>query len=110
MFKQADLFQFSQTNDLVGTKNKILSAFRSILCSPDFLKALSVISGIELKPNTIDIAGTLYQDTDFLLCHDDQLEGRAIAFLYYLSDLDPMEGGRLLLYNSKNKKPSAVVK
>src|SRR3989344_9032950 len=72
-FKQADLFQFSQTKDLVSTKNKILQEFRSFLISKEFITFMQTITNSKLKSNLIDMAGTLYNDSDFLLCHDDQL-------------------------------------
>ena len=32
--------------------------------------------------------------TDYLLCHDDQLEGRRIAFIFYLAqDWTAQDGG-----------------
>ncbi|MDO8642452.1 MAG: 2OG-Fe(II) oxygenase family protein [Candidatus Woesearchaeota archaeon] len=108
--KEADLFKFMQTKDLVGTNNKILKEFRAFLCSDEFVSFMEHLTGLKLKRGVIDMHGTLYQDTDFLLCHDDQLEGRKIAFLFYLSNLKEKDGGSLNLFNSKNKMPTTVVK
>ena len=60
-------------------------------------------SGLKLN-GRIDLFGSLYQDTDFLLPHDDRLSGRRIAFMIYLSDLDEKDGGALLLYGKKGVK------
>ena len=40
---------------------------------------------------------------DFLLCHDDKVEDRQIAFIYYLvpDDWSQDDGGRLDLFNNK---------
>lgn len=108
--KEADLFKFMQTKDLVGTSNKTLKEFRSFLCSDEFVLFMEKLTGLKLKRGVIDLHGTLYQDTDFLLCHDDQLEGRKIAFLFYLSNLTEKDGGSLNLFNSKNKMPTTISK
>ncbi len=108
--KNADLFQFSQTEDLKATKSKVLAEFRSFLCSPEFISYLSYILTINLKPHLIDLAGTVYQDTDYLLCHDDRLEGRKIAFMYYLSDLGKNDGGAVEFLASEKGFPTRVEK
>lgn len=107
--KEADLFKFMQTKDLVGTNNKVLTEFRSFLCSDNFVSFMEKITGLKLKRGVIDLHGTLYQDTDFLLCHDDQLEGRKIAFLFYLSNLTEKDGGSLNLFNSKEDKQKKLM-
>jgi Rps23 Pro-64 3,4-dihydroxylase Tpa1-like proline 4-hydroxylase len=38
------------------------------------------------------------------------LEGRSIAYVFYLSTLNKSEGGSLGLYSSKNKKPIKIAK
>ncbi len=106
--QQADLFQFQQTDDFKNTKNKVLPEFRSFLSSPGFVSYLSYITSTNLKPNRIDMSGTLYEDTDYLLCHDDQLEGRKIAYFLYLSDLDKNDGGALNLFSSPDGIPEEV--
>lgn len=110
ILKEADLFQFHQTADLVGTKNSVLQEFRSFLSSPEFVSYLSTLTGMALQQKKIDISGTIYQDTDYLLCHDDQLEGRKIAYIIYLSDLQQKEGGGLVLYKSQKSIPTVQAK
>ena len=104
--QQADLFQFKQTGDLSATKNKVLHDFRTFLSSVEFTSYLSYITSTNLKAESIDMSGTLYEDTDYLLCHDDQLEGRKIAYFLYLSDVDKNDGGALNLFSSKNGIPT----
>ena len=69
---------------------------------------MQTITNSKLKSNLIDMAGTLYNDSDFLLCHDDQLEGRQIAYFFYLSTMKKDDGGKLQLYDSKQNKPSTI--
>lgn len=106
--QQADLFQFQQTDDFKNTKNKVLQEFRTFLSSTEFISYLGYITSTKLKPNSIDMSGTLYEDTDYLLCHDDQLESRKIAYFLYLSDLDKNDGGALNLFSSLNGIPTGV--
>ncbi|KAJ7415362.1 Prolyl 3-hydroxylase OGFOD1 [Pitangus sulphuratus] len=55
---------------------------------------------IELEP-TIDISCAKYEYTDVLLCHDDELEGRRIAFILYLvPPWEGRDGGTLDLYST----------
>jgi Rps23 Pro-64 3,4-dihydroxylase Tpa1-like proline 4-hydroxylase len=107
--KHSDLFQFKQTADLKNTKKPALKSFIQFLYSKEFVQYMQDITGFTFT-NTMDVAGTLYQDTDFLLCHDDELEGRKIAFLIYLSTVEEKDGGSLALYDSKTKKPNKIVK
>ncbi|MFT4313142.1 MAG: 2OG-Fe(II) oxygenase family protein [Candidatus Woesearchaeota archaeon] len=108
--KESDLFKFMQTQDLAHTKNTVLQEFIQFLYSTEFIQFMEDITKFNLNKKEVDIAGTLYQDTDFLLCHDDELEGRKIAFLVYLSTQTEEDGGSLKLYSHKDGKPHAVEK
>ena len=108
--KEADLFQFSQTNDFKSTENRTIREFRAFLSSPEFCSYLSHMTTTRLKAHRIDMSGTLYKDTDYLLCHDDRLQGRNIAYSLYLSSLTAKQGGALSFFESKNKKPTRIVK
>lgn len=107
--KDADLFQFKQTNDLKNTSNKDLKDFISFLYSKEFINFMQEMTGFKLSDKT-DIAGTLYESTDYLLCHDDQLEGRKIAYLFYFTDFEESDGGSLNLFSSKNNIPDKIIK
>ncbi len=108
--KDADLFTFFQTNDLVGTKNKILQEFRTFLSSSVFVSLMSAITGIKLVPQKIDLAGSLYTSTHHLLPHDDHLEQRKVAFMFYLTSLGKKDGGALGLYASQRGAATKIVK
>ena len=75
-FKESDLFKFNQTNDLATTTNKPLQDFRDFLYSNAFIHYMQALTGFKFNKKEVDLAGTLYQDTDFLLVHDDKLDNR----------------------------------
>src|SRR3989338_4854486 len=108
--KQSDLFCLYQTKDLISSTNPIINQFRESLSSKEFTTYLTKITNIKIKPNTIDMAGTIYTDTNYLLPHDDQLEKRKIAYIYYLSTLTKNDGGALAFYNSKHNQPTSITK
>ena len=108
--KESDLFQFKQTNDLYFSKNKELKKFNSSLLSWDFFSLIEKITSSKFK-GTLDMSATLYENTDFLLPHDDEIEGRKIAYLLYLSEnFTEKDGGLFILYNSKNNAPTSISK
>jgi Rps23 Pro-64 3,4-dihydroxylase Tpa1-like proline 4-hydroxylase len=49
------------------------------------------------------MSAAVYERGDVLLCHDDQLEGRRLAYVIYLVDRDwqKEDGGTLDLYESE---------
>lgn len=108
--KESDLFQFKQTDDLFFSKNKIVKEFNESCLSWGFFELIRKIAGSKFK-GTLDMAATLYESTDFLLCHDDELEGRKIAYVLYLSDdFHEADGSSFILYNSSGKSPTTVAK
>jgi prolyl 3-hydroxylase /prolyl 3,4-dihydroxylase len=106
--KESDLFSFSQTGDLHASRNPIMREFLALLKSKEFAKFMQEITGVNLKAGKVDAAGFLYEDTDHLLCHDDELTGRRIAYVVNFSDLTPRTGGALLFFNSNNKKEPTI--
>ncbi|MBM3233086.1 hypothetical protein FJZ18_02885 [Candidatus Pacearchaeota archaeon] len=108
--KHSDLFSLSQTNDLSTTKDLALKELYLLFSSKDFIRQISKITGVSLK-GKIDMAGSLYEDTDFLLCQDDRLEKRSIAYIYYLSSrFTEQDGGALALLSDKEGKPGEIVR
>lgn len=108
--KRADLFQFSQTSDLHGSKQKALKAFVHFLDSPEFAEYLIRITGVKMKAGASDVFGSRYSSTDYLLCHDDQLEGRKLAFIFYLNTLRETQGGALAFRADMKGVPGKIVK
>ncbi|RMG42233.1 MAG: hypothetical protein D6732_01480 [Methanobacteriota archaeon] len=108
--KDSDLFQFLQTDDLENSNSKFLRDFKKFLMSEDFMIWMETVSGLRLKRNKVDLTANLYSDTDYLLCHDDQIPGRKIAFIIYLSDLEQKEGGTLNFFDCVGDRPARIVK
>ncbi|NXC53332.1 OGFD1 hydroxylase, partial [Aleadryas rufinucha] len=91
-----------------GRRNDLLSLHA--LCE-EFRAWLSAVTQIELEP-TIDISCAKYEYTDVLLCHDDELEGRRIAFILYLvPPWEKSDGGTLDLYSTdEHFQPQQITK
>ncbi len=110
ILKESDLFTFLQTADFISSDHSPLRDFRAFFSSSSFVSYITSLTGLPLAYERVDMSGTIYRDTHYLLCHDDQLEGRRLAYMYYLSDLKRSDGGRLHLYTQKKGAPSAVIK
>jgi Rps23 Pro-64 3,4-dihydroxylase Tpa1-like proline 4-hydroxylase len=61
---------------------------------------------------SLDAMGVIYRDTDRLLCHDDELEGRKIAYILNLSTgFTRKDGGALAILDSDKKgRPRDIVR
>ena len=110
--KNNDLYQFKQSDSLTSASTPPLSILRDTLYSAEFVSWMSTITGISLN-DTVDISSAVYDDTSYLLCHDDDLSGRRIAFIIYL--VPPIwsasMGGTLDLYAAEaDGSPGAIVK
>ncbi|NWH22383.1 OGFD1 hydroxylase, partial [Grus americana] len=108
--RRNDLLSLRQSEELGARPEPHVAALRHALCE-EFRAWLSAVTQIELEP-TIDISCAKYEYTDVLLCHDDELEGRRIAFILYL--VPPWEegdGGTLDLYSAdEHFQPQQIVK
>ncbi|XP_063846315.1 prolyl 3-hydroxylase OGFOD1-like [Scylla paramamosain] len=80
--KNNDLYKFHQTADLKDVTTPYISALRDFLYK-DIRIWLQDITGLPLQ-DTVDMGSSRYSHTDVLLCHDDVLEGRLIAYILYL--------------------------
>lgn len=108
--KESDLFNFKQTDDLYFSKNKFIKNFNDDFLNWEFFSFVSQITGKKFS-GTLDMSATLYESCAFLLPHDDELEGRKIAYLLYLAKgFSEKDGGAFALYNSIKGVPAKVVK
>jgi Rps23 Pro-64 3,4-dihydroxylase Tpa1-like proline 4-hydroxylase len=107
-FKEADLFSFSQTQDLHASKNKTIKEFLKLLQSKEFTLFLSRLSGVKLKQK-VDAAGFIYSPADYLLCHDDGFSSRRIAYVMNFATLGKSQGGALALFSSNSKRQPTIV-
>lgn len=96
--KATDLFDFYQSYDLKGYLDDQMHPVGRV-CKDIFSESFSgTISKIIGKPlgTEIDFAAQMYKKGQYLLCHDDRLESRRIAFVLYLVDPEwkPEDGGQ----------------
>lgn len=109
--KEADLFSFSQTSDLLRTKDPAIKKFLKLLKSKEFTARLHKLLEVKTKQGKVDAAGFRYTDTDYLLCHDDGVSSRRVAYIYHLSrNFTAKDGGALALRASHDNIPSDVAK
>ena len=133
--KNNDLYKFKQSGkDLKHLHHSpLISGLRSMLVN-DVRPWLEEVTGIELNedidmfcanyryvkirrllPNERLVKKGLFclhRYTDHLLCHDDELEGRRIAFImYFVKDWTEADGGTLDLFRlNENGQPTEVMK
>ncbi|XP_049642068.1 prolyl 3-hydroxylase OGFOD1 [Suncus etruscus] len=105
-----DLYKFHQSDDLKKRREPHICALRKILYE-DFRTWISNISKVNLE-STIDMSCAKYEFSDILLCHDDELEGRRMAFILYLvPPWNRSSGGTLDLYSvDEHVQPKQIVK
>lgn len=108
--KESDLFSLNQTIDLSDSKQEVLKKFYLFAASDEFATLMRQITGLSVDAGALDLAGSLYSSGDYLLCHDDQVEDRKIAYILYLSKgFVPKDGGQFVLFDNKGGKPSQEV-
>ncbi|KAL6113146.1 ogfod1 [Pungitius sinensis] len=108
--KSNDLYKFKQSDDLKKRTEPHISGLRAALFGR-FRSWLGQVLQVELEP-IVDISCAKYEYTDILLCHDDELEGRRVAFILYLvPPWQSSDGGTLDLYTTdSNFQPQSIVK
>ncbi|MDO8564280.1 MAG: 2OG-Fe(II) oxygenase family protein [Nanoarchaeota archaeon] len=107
--KDSDLFSFKQTQDLHYSENKEIKEFVGFLESQEFSDLVGGMTGIKVESGALDLFGSLYENTSYLLCHDDQLEDRKIAYIIYLGDnFNEDDGGALFLREDNKGKPGEI--
>ncbi len=86
--KSTDLFDFCQSPDLKPFKDDTDDPI-GLICreifSPKFADSISTVINKPLGTH-IDFAAQRYCNGQYLLCHDDRLESRRVAFVLYLVD------------------------
>ncbi|EFN74046.1 2-oxoglutarate and iron-dependent oxygenase domain-containing protein 1 [Camponotus floridanus] len=108
--KVTDLYQFEKTDDLFGA-----SDYCSQMLYKSFQKDLAswMERNTDIKLNkTISMSSARYYETDYLLCHDDNMGDRRIAYILYLSKgWTEEDGGALELFDTdEHGSPNKVVR
>jgi Rps23 Pro-64 3,4-dihydroxylase Tpa1-like proline 4-hydroxylase len=106
--KSSDLFEFYQTSDLVSITEPTLTAFKEYLYSEKFISYIEELTGTQLSTKA-DLFVSIYQDTNYLLPHDDKIGTRKIAFLVYVTEFSEEEGGALEIWDNNGKEPTKIV-
>ncbi|MES1921413.1 Prolyl 3-hydroxylase ogfod1, partial [Bonamia ostreae] len=104
--KTSDLFTFKQSIDLHHVDTPIIKNLVETLESKSFIGMISKFTGFGLS-GKVDFFASIYTKGDYLLCHDDCLSTRKIAFIYYLTSLDwtISDGGYLQLFENSLEPP-----
>ena len=98
--KNNDLYKFRQSGELSRSGMPLVSKFREMLLH-QLRPWIEKATGIALD-ESVDLFCAQYRQGDTLLCHDDELEGRRIAFIFYLvpPDWQANDGGSLDLFST----------
>jgi prolyl 3-hydroxylase /prolyl 3,4-dihydroxylase len=82
--KRNDLYDFRQTDAVTRAKaGTAVAALRDCIYSREFRAWIEGITGVATS-DTVDLSAACYDDASVLLCHDDDLASRRIAFIVYL--------------------------
>ncbi|XP_049848998.1 prolyl 3-hydroxylase OGFOD1-like [Schistocerca gregaria] len=109
--KNNDLYTFFQSNGLEQIERPNVQAAKNILYSREFRKLLQAVLGIRLS-SKVDASASRYWSHCHLLCHDDEYQGRRVAFILYLvpEDWSPEDGGMLDLFEvDENGQPTKII-
>lgn len=107
-----DLYQFFKSKDIKHIENlpQVLKEFHEFIFSKNAIEFFQTLTSLQIKNRIGDLHSILLQQTHYLLCHDDQVDERIIAFIVNLSeDFNEEDGGALLIYDTnKDKQPSYI--
>ncbi|MCH8519949.1 MAG: 2OG-Fe(II) oxygenase [Nanoarchaeota archaeon] len=102
-----DLYHFFKTPDFKHITNlpPILKEFHEFIFHNNTIKWFEELTSTPLSLNHVgDLHSILLQQTHYLLCHDDQVDQRIIAFIFNLShDFSKEDGGALEIFGHDNK-------
>ena len=105
-----DLYHFFRTIDYKNSKVPIIVEFREFLKSSEFRTFFEKLVSMGLDSKKMDLHSLRLENGDYLLCHDDDVQDRAIAFILNLSEFEEIDGGKLELFESENGKPTKICK
>ena len=107
--QEKDLFSLSNTKELKHSGSKTIKEFYGFLSSGEFIGLMMRLTG-QKHLKSIDMHAHKMVQGDYLLFHDDVIEGRKIAYIVYLCDFKGQDGGKLQLFDVKNpRNPAAQI-
>ena len=108
--EENDLYKFYRTFDLSNSKNKKIIDFKNYLLTEDFREVIFKMTNIKVQKDTLDLHSLKLTKTNYLLCHDDDIQKRKLAFIIYLNDMESKDGGEFEVIETQNKTPKKIVK
>ena len=99
--RRNDLYSFTQSSALAQAPGPATRALAAYLYSRAFRELVEGITGVAGLADTMDASSALYRAGDYLLCHDDDLLTRRVAFILYLTPRawsPARDGGALELF------------
>jgi Rps23 Pro-64 3,4-dihydroxylase Tpa1-like proline 4-hydroxylase len=101
--KRNDLYEFLQSDGLATARpGSATAALRDAIYSPAFRGWVEAVTGVATNA-TVDVSAAQYVRGSHLLCHDDDLSARRIAYIIYLVPEDwdaERDGGTLDLFGA----------
>ena len=108
-FKESDLFSYWASINLTDINHPAINILRNDLGDNNWRK--KVAKSFKIKQlSSIDMAAYVYGLGDFLLPHDDQVEGRIIAYSLHLTpEITEETGGALNIFKANKEGKSKLV-
>ena len=109
-FDESDLFSYLSFG-LTDIDHPVINILRDDLGDNFWRKKVAEKFGVK-SLSKIDMGAYVYGLGDFLLPHDDQVEGRIIAYSLHLTDIEITDkmGGALHIYEADKSGKSTLVK
>ncbi len=108
-FKESDLFSYWASVELTDINHPAINILRDDLGDKPWREKVSKSFNVKELSN-IDMAAYVYGLGDFLLPHDDQVEGRIIAYSLHLTpEITEEMGGALNVFEADDKGKSKLV-
>ena len=108
-FKESDLFSYWASVELTDVNHPAINILRDDLGDQVWRKKVAE-SFKTKKLSSIDMAAYVYGLGDFLLPHDDQVEGRIIAYSLHLTpEITDETGGALNIFKADKDGKSELV-
>ncbi|KRX59195.1 Tryptophan 5-hydroxylase 1, partial [Trichinella sp. T9] len=110
VLKEKDLFKFYQTKDFSALSSPAVEKLKSVFYGP-VKEWFSKVTGIPLD-DRVALAAQVYSHGNYLLCHDDRVGGRRIAFILNFTENSwtPDDGGLLELLECETEQYPMKVK
>ena len=109
-FDESDLFSYLSFG-LTDVDHPVINILRDDLGDSSWRKKVASSFGVK-SLSKIDLSAYVYGLGSFLLPHDDQVEGRVIAYSLHLTDIEMTDksGGALYIYEANEAGKSELVK